>query len=104
MKKLLLIPILILALTACNADPSDNYDDELIHAEIDAANYCNTADQCVDVGGKCPFGCYVYVNENETGRISDLISTSKTECLYTCRYCPSVECIENKCTEICEDN
>jgi len=32
-----------------------------IKSSIEKANYCEMDSDCVDVGGKCPFGCYIYM-------------------------------------------
>lgn len=74
-----------------------------IKGQIDKANYCNVKEDCVDAGSKCPFGCYNYVNKNEVGRISKMIdSYSGTKCVYSCLYCPGVECRNNKCIPVCQ--
>jgi hypothetical protein len=73
-----------------------------IKVEIEKANYCEVDSDCVDAGGKCPFGCYAYVNKNEVGRISKLIGSFNSKCVYGCLACPSAVCENNKCKEVCE--
>jgi len=74
-----------------------------IKQEIDKANYCNVDSDCVDAGGKCPFGCYAYVNKDEVNRISDLIGSYNSKCVYGCVSCPTAICENNKCKEVCEE-
>ena len=73
-----------------------------IKSEIAKANYCEVYSDCVDAGGKCPFGCYAYVNKNEVNRISQLIQSFDSKCVYSCLACFSVICEKNKCKEVCE--
>ena len=44
-----------------------------IKSAIEKANYCEVDSDCVDAGGKCPFGCYAYVNKDEVEKISPLL-------------------------------
>ncbi len=73
-----------------------------IKNEIEKANYCDTKEDCVYAGGKCPFGCYVYVNKNEVNKIQNIIASFKSNCIYDCMYCPEVECKNNKCEPVCQ--
>lgn len=73
-----------------------------IKSEIEKANYCNIDSDCVDVGGECPFGCWVYVNKNEVNRISELISSFDSKCVYGCLFCPISICENSKCKAVCE--
>lgn len=73
-----------------------------IKNEIQKANYCTIDSDCVDAGGKCPFGCYAYVNKNEVQRISNLINSFESKCVYGCITCQSAQCINNTCVEVCE--
>lgn len=72
-----------------------------IKSAIEKANYCEVDSDCVDAGGKCPFGCYVYVNKNEVRQISELIQSYDSNCVYGCVMCPTAICENNKCKEIC---
>lgn len=99
----ILIAIMIIALTIIiTITSSPKIKESRIKSSIQEANYCEVDSDCVDVGGKCPFGCYIYVNKNETEKISKLINSYESECIYDCLYCPSVSCENNKCKEICE--
>jgi hypothetical protein len=73
-----------------------------IKSAIEKANYCESDSDCVDAGGKCPFGCYVYVNKNEVGKISQLIESYDSKCVYGCITNPKVICENKKCKELFE--
>ncbi len=72
-----------------------------IKQRINKANYCEVDSDCVDAGGKCPFGCWVYVNKNEVTKISELIYNFESNCVYDCVNCPTAVCLDKKCQEIC---
>ena len=74
-----------------------NQTEEEIKQEIDNANYCTTADDCEFVGGKCPFGCNIYVNRNESSRIDSMIKGFDSDCAYKCILSERVDCIEGEC-------
>jgi hypothetical protein len=76
--------------------------EQSIKVAIKRANYCEVAADCVDAGGKCPFGCYNYVNKNEVEYVAKLIQSYDSTCIYDCVLCPSAICISNKCVEVCE--
>ncbi len=80
MKPSSLFPLLIAAsaLLACGPNEAQ------IRAEIEAANYCDSDDDCVDAGGACPFGCYVVVNKSEVARIQELLEGYESTCFYDC--------------------
>jgi len=73
-----------------------------IKSAIEKANYCEVDSDCVDAGGKCPFGCYVYVNKNEVEQISKLIESYDSRCIYSCVSLSEVVCENNRCKEIFE--
>ncbi|MGV8152290.1 MAG: hypothetical protein ACP5OG_04350 [Candidatus Nanoarchaeia archaeon] len=72
-----------------------------IKSAMEKANYCELDSDCVNAGGKCPFGCYAYVNKNEVEKISKLISSYNSKCVYGCLLCPSAVCENKKCKEVC---
>ena len=74
----------------------------VIESQIEKANYCDVYSDCVDAGGKCPFGCWVYVNKNEVSKISELINSFDSRCVYGCLSCPTASCENNKCKPVCE--
>lgn len=73
-----------------------------IKNEIIKANYCEEDSDCVNVGSKCPFGCWIYVNKNEVEKISNLIDKYNSNCVYGCLLCDNVKCEDKKCVAICE--
>jgi hypothetical protein len=87
-----------LILTACNTALSE----EQIKEEIVKANYCQTTDDCVDVGGKCPFGCYIFVNKDEAATIRPLVENYPSQCEYSCIAISGVQCIDNACRPVHE--
>jgi len=74
--------------------------EDIIKSQIQKANYCEETLDCVDAGGKCPFGCYVFVNEAEVERISSLIKSYDSKCVYGCVSNVTVICENNKCVEL----
>jgi hypothetical protein len=77
-------------------------EEDLIKEQIDRANYCTVDADCVDAGGRCPFGCYAYVNTAEVDKIRGLIQGFESNCEYGCISCPSAVCMEGKCKEVCD--
>ena len=73
-----------------------------IKIAIEKANYCEVDSDCVDAGGKCPFGCYAYVNKNEVEQISKLIQSYDSKCVYSCVSPSEVICENKKCKEVFE--
>lgn len=71
-----------------------------IKEQIAEANHCETAADCVDVGGKCPFDCYIFVHKNEADRIRTLVEGYDSQCTYSCVAMNGVRCTENKCEVI----
>lgn len=71
-----------------------------INFAIEKANYCEVDFDCADAGGKCPFGCYVYVNKNEVGHISRLIQSYDSNCVYGCVSNSTVICENKKCKKV----
>lgn len=74
-----------------------------IKKEIAAANYCETKDDCVLVGSKCPFDCYIYANTAEADRIRAMVDAYETQCTYSCLASQGVDCVNNKCVTITEN-
>lgn len=101
MKKIIIISVIVLIIISVFLS-YPKIKESYIKNEIKLANYCDIDSDCVDAGGKCPFGCYVYVNKNEVERISSLIGLSDPKCVYGCLLCEEVKCENNKCIEVCE--
>ncbi|MFA5259058.1 MAG: hypothetical protein WC402_03195 [Candidatus Pacearchaeota archaeon] len=96
----IVLVLILLIVIAFFAFPKMN--ESRIKSEIKKANYCEVYSDCVDAGSKCPFGCYSYVNKNEVSRISKLIESFDSNCVYGCLACPNVTCENKKCKEVCE--
>jgi len=102
---LLLVAVVLTGCTAPSTVTVLSADD--IKTEIDKANYCNTPDDCGLAGfSKCPFGCYIYVNQKEASRIEGLIEAYEQGpqqgpiCMYMCVQSNEVECVNKKCQAI----
>lgn len=70
---------------------------EAILSEIEDANYCETKADCAQAHSKCPFGCYVFVNNSEVDRIQSLIDSYESNCVYGCIQLEDYDCINNRC-------
>lgn len=104
-----LILVSLLFLSSCNLE------EKRIEKEIEAANYCDFESDCVDVGGKCPFGCYILVNKDKADYIKALVEDYDSLCVYSCIQTYGAVCANNKCesrlepagctqeAKICED-
>jgi hypothetical protein len=89
------LPLLaLLLLTACISDEAR------IKQEIATANYCVTSADCIDVGGKCPFDCYIFVNSSEVDRIKPMVDGFESTCTYSCLAIDGVDCIDSKCQAV----
>ena len=73
-----------------------------LQEELEMANHCDTADDCVLLGSKCPFGCYIYANKDEAARLSGFVDKFQSNCEYSCIRCTDVKCENSKCVPICE--
>lgn len=71
-----------------------------VQAEIEAANYCEVKDDCVETNTKCPIGCYNLVNAAELDRINDLVGEFKQTCFQTCATLDDFDCVEGRCEPI----
>lgn len=65
--------------------------------ELAAANHCETEADCVLIGSKCPFDCYIYVHANEADRLRTAVEEYPSNCTYSCIQSFGVECRDNKC-------
>lgn len=97
MKYLFLLPLALLALTACTSE------EERINTEIEQASYCSQDSDCILLQSECPFDCYQAVNKAEAERIDALISGFESSCVYSCVAVEGVACLEGKCTVVLED-
>lgn len=87
--------LIVLLFSACG--PSA----ETVEAAIDAANYCDTEEDCVDLGTICPFDCYILVNESEAEEVQSLIDDflkhQKMTCNYDCVAFDKIACEDGSC-------
>lgn len=95
MKKILLSIAGAALLAAC----TQNQEAQIKQA-IAEANTCETAADCVDIGAKCPFDCYIFVNKNESERIKTLVDGYPSQCEYSCLAISGVDCVDRKCTPL----
>lgn len=74
-----------------------------VQHEINKANYCEADSDCRHLEPKCPFGCAIYVNKNESARINGLLSRFDSNCVYSC-IATIPKCEFNKCRVVFEKN
>lgn len=74
---------------------------EEVQAAIDAANYCETADDCVNIGMVCPFGCWILVNVDEAAAVQATIDAwrdgAATSCTFSCANMGEITCTNGHC-------
>ena len=80
-----------------NRDSSGSDRARSIKKAIDEANYCNTSDDCINIGSACPFGCNIVVNKDKASEIKEKISNYPSTCMYQCVASDPIECVSNKC-------
>lgn len=73
---------------------------EILKNQIEAANYCETKNDCVDLGAFCPISCNILVNKNEASEIKKKINTSKPTCVAKCWPIKEIVCEKNICKSI----
>ncbi len=92
----LIAPLVVLAalvLVGCSEPDRET----VMRQELDAANYCETTDDCAMVMGVCPFDCYVLVHKTQSGTVAAKLAGYETTCMYSCMPAPAYECREQKC-------
>jgi len=73
-----------------------------IKNEIYKASYCKVDSDCQALEPKCPFGCAIYVNKENADRISELLKSYDSNCVYSCiETRPS--CENNRCQYVTKD-
>ncbi len=104
-KKTAVVLLLIIAALSTALIASQKIKELYIKQEIKQANYCEADSDCENAvrGGQCPFGCYAYVNRNEVNKVSSLINSFRSTCVYSCVSCLGVKCEDKKCQPICAD-
>lgn len=68
-----------------------------IEARLDEWNTCEVAEDCADIGGECPFGCYILVNEAHVEQAERLLDRHAETCMYDCMAPGPVECVDGRC-------
>lgn len=91
-----LVSTLAIAALAAACGPSE----QSIRDEIDAANHCTDASDCVDAGSVCPFGCFILVNKAEVGHIRALLADWHSNCAFDCAPLGNVICKSGKCDSV----
>ena len=92
----LLVSLSALALaTGCLTEDS-------VREEFDAANHCETAEECVVIYPDCPLGCWTVVNASEEDRIRDLVESFHDQqtgerCMYDCPAHSEPTCDNGAC-------
>ena len=76
--------------------------EERVNEEILALNSCETADDCVQIYGGCPFGCYVFHHKDADLSEYEAVRKAFTDggcetCDYGCAELTGVACENNKC-------
>lgn len=83
--------LLIWALLACVVQETR------IEARLEDMNHCEQAEDCVDIGGECPFGCYILVNSEEAETAERLLRRHAETCMYDCVAPGPIECVAGRC-------
>lgn len=73
---------------------------ERIREQINESNFCVSDADCALVGSECPFGCNIYVNDDEVETVKSLIESYRSGCIYKCPAVSGVRCIEGKCQPV----
>lgn len=71
-----------------------------LRTELDAANRCETVEDCTLIGSKCPFDCNVYVHRDEAERLKTALEAFPSTCEYACIQTYGVECASGKCKAV----
>ena len=94
------ICLFLVAVAAAACSPTE----EEVRQEIQDANHCDVPTDCVNVGGRCPFGCDTWVNAAEEERILDLIeeyrASASPHCDYSCEEPAPPDCVEGECVSM----
>ena len=55
----MVLVIFIFFIAKTKQEPPLSAQEKTIQQQIQEANYCQTAQDCIVLDGKCPFGCYI---------------------------------------------
>jgi len=74
---------------------------EEVQQAIDDANYCDSADECVELSGDCDFDCPMLVNRAEEARIREMLEeyqdARRDSCPFMCSPLDSIQCSGGEC-------
>ena len=97
-----LLAVLAAGALAAGCGPSE----DTVREEIEAARYCDVESDCENIGGQCPFGCFIVVNQAESERILDLLEDYENwhteECMYDCMILVGIACEAGQCVALTE--
>ncbi|MBN1941478.1 MAG: hypothetical protein JW772_04830 [Candidatus Diapherotrites archaeon] len=77
--------------------------DSSVKQRLAVTNYCDSAEDCVNIGSYCPFGCHILVNKKEADALLNLIDlyysseSSGPVCIYECTAPGKISCKNRKC-------
>jgi hypothetical protein len=97
------ISVLVGVLFLAGCGPSE----KSVREALEVANFCTADADCVDLGGRCPFGCYLYVNKEKADAMRELLDEyekgagAKTRCDYQCLKCDQFACVSGRCEVLC---
>lgn len=83
-------------------DTDLNSEQQFLFDQIQLANYCDTADDCIDAGNFCPISCQNFVNRNRVADIMSLMSRFDQTCLNECAVAQP-KCSNNRCVSVAFD-
>lgn len=67
------------------------------------AAYCEQDEECVVIRGKCPYACFVAVNEDEVNSIETYIESLPGDCALRCMPEGAAACDAGRCTLVGSD-
>ncbi len=76
--------------------------EQALKLDLQEGNYCETKDDCVLIGSKCPFDCYVYANKDKAEELKERMYAFESDCEYSCIATAGVECRQNVCVAVPE--
>jgi hypothetical protein len=78
---------------------------EEMRAFVAARQACSSASDCTNVGGSCPFGCFLAVSKRSASEVSakleelaSRLDKAGNPCAYRCMGAPVPACVAGRCT------
>ncbi len=78
---------------------------EEMRAFVAARQSCSSASECTNLGGSCPFGCFIPVSKRSapevTAKLDELgsrLDKAGNRCAYRCMGAPAPACVAGRCT------